>query len=96
MSNPFDYIQKYPARTQGVLGLTYQQWQQLIKKAISKRSASRGAEYQKQQDVLEKSKIRINVQGGGRKPILTPEEEICLCLFYLRQMPTFEVPANPV
>ena len=54
------------------------------------------AEYQKQQDILEKSKIRINVQGGGRKPILTPEEEICLCLFYLRQMPTFEVPANPV
>ncbi|MDJ0589824.1 MAG: hypothetical protein QNJ72_07480 [Pleurocapsa sp. MO_226.B13] len=83
MSNPFDYIQKYPERTQGILGLTYQQWQQLTKKAI--------AESQKQQDLLEKSKIRINAPGGGRKPILTQESEICLCLFDLRQMPTFEV-----
>ena len=86
MSNPLDYIQKNPERTQRLLGLTYQQWQQLTKSAI--------AEYQKQQDILEKSKIRINAPGGGRKPILTLEEEICLCLFYLRQMPTFEVPAN--
>ena len=83
MSNPFDYIQKYPERTKRLLGINYQQWQQLTKRAI--------AEYQKQQEVLEKSKIRINIQGGGRKPILTPESEICLCLFYLRQMPTFEV-----
>lgn len=28
---------------------------------------------------------------GGRKPKLTTEESVCLCLFYLRQMPTFEV-----
>ncbi|WP_370568056.1 helix-turn-helix domain-containing protein [Fortiea sp. LEGE XX443] len=33
----------------------------------------------------------MNALGGGRKPKLTPEESICLCLFYLRQMPTFEV-----
>ena len=83
LPNPLNYIQKNPERTQGLLGVTYQQWQQLTQSAI--------AEYQKQQDLLEKSKIRINVQGGGRKPILTPESEICLCLFYLRQMPTFEV-----
>ena len=40
---------------------------------------------------MEEGKVRINAQGGGRKPILTPEEEIGLCLFYLRQMPTFEI-----
>ncbi len=40
---------------------------------------------------MEKSQVRINAQGGGRKPILTSEEEIGLCLFYLRQMPTFEI-----
>lgn len=83
MPNPFDYIQKYPERTQRLLGLTDQEWQQLSKGAM--------AEYEKQQNVREKSKVRINAQGGGRKPILTQESEICLCLFYLRQMPTFEV-----
>ena len=46
---------------------------------------------QKQQNIEEKSKVRINAPGGGRKAILSKEEEICLCLFYLRQMPTFEV-----
>ena len=38
-----------------------------------------------------KRKIRLNDRGGGRKPKLRLEEEECLCLFYLRQMPTFEV-----
>lgn len=83
MSNPFDYIQKYPERTKRLLGISYQQWQQLTKRGI--------AYEQEQQNRLEKNKVRINAQGGGRKPILTKEEEICLCLFYLRQMPTFEV-----
>ena len=83
LSNPFDYIQKYPERTKRLLGINYQQWQQLTKRAI--------AYQQEQQNRLEKNKVRINAQGGGRKPILTKEEEICLCLFYLRQMPTFEV-----
>ena len=69
LSNPFDYIQKYPERTTRVLGLTYQQWQQLTKSAI--------AEYEKQQEVLEKSKVRINAQGAGRKTILSKEAEIC-------------------
>ena len=40
---------------------------------------------------MESSKVRINTKGGVRKPLLTSEEEIGLCLFYLRQMPTFEV-----
>ena len=88
MSNPFNYIQKYPERTQRLLGLTYQEWQQLTKSAI--------AEDEKQQEVLEKSKVRINAQGAGRKTILSKEVEICFCLFYLRQRPTFEVDANPV
>jgi len=83
LSNPFAQLQKYPARTQELLGLTYQEWQQLTQKAI--------AEYEKQQDSLNKSKVRINAPGAGRKPILSPEAEICLCLFYLRQMPTFRL-----
>ncbi|MBE9043979.1 transposase family protein [Pleurocapsales cyanobacterium LEGE 10410] len=35
--------------------------------------------------------MRINAPGAGRKPILSRKEEIGLCLFYLRQMSTFEV-----
>lgn len=83
MSNPLDYIEQYPERTKRLLGIDYQQWQQLTKNAI--------AYEQEQQNILEKNKVRINAQGGGRNPILSKESEICLCLFYLRQMPTFEV-----
>ena len=39
----------------------------------------------------EKQKIRINYPGGGRKELLSTSEQICLCLFYLRQVPTFEI-----
>ncbi|WP_206757985.1 MULTISPECIES: transposase family protein [Nostoc] len=39
----------------------------------------------------ESQKIRINAAGGGRKELLSTEEQVCLCLFYLRQMPTFQV-----
>lgn len=40
---------------------------------------------------IERSKVRVNLIGGGRKPKLTIAEKVCLSLFYLRQMPTFEV-----
>jgi DDE superfamily endonuclease/Helix-turn-helix of DDE superfamily endonuclease len=83
LSNPVDYIEKYPERTTSILGINYQQWQKLVEQAIA---------YKKQQEKkLETLKIRINARGGGRKAILTQKEEIGLCLFYLRQMPTFEV-----
>nr|WP_306297029.1 transposase family protein [Nostoc sp. C052] len=39
----------------------------------------------------EKQKIRINASGGGRPSKLSISEQVCLCLFYLRQMPTFQV-----
>lgn len=40
---------------------------------------------------MERTKIRVNLPGGGRKPKLSISEQVCLCLFYLRQMPTFEI-----
>ena len=70
MSNPLDYIEKYPERTKGLLGISYRQWKELTTRAI--------AYEREQQNMLEKNKVRINAQGGGRKPILTKEEEICL------------------
>ncbi|MBW4641260.1 MAG: transposase family protein [Gloeocapsa sp. UFS-A4-WI-NPMV-4B04] len=33
----------------------------------------------------------MNAPGGGRKPILSRESEVGLCLFYLRHLPTFEI-----
>ena len=89
MSNPVDYIEKYPERTKRLLGISYQQWKELTKKAIALRAPAKLIAYdEQQQQKLESRKIRINAKGGGRKPILTQEEEIGLCLFYLRQMPT--------
>ncbi len=83
MLNPVDYIEQYPERTTRILGINYSQWKKLVAKAIA---------YQKrEQQKLELKKVRINAPGGGRKPILDQKGEIGLCLFYLRQMPTFEI-----
>ncbi|MBD2341781.1 transposase family protein [Calothrix sp. FACHB-156] len=79
----FDYIQKYPSRTKQILGISHEQFQALLESALK--------EHIKIQKEKEKQKIRINYPGGGRKEILSNSEQICLCLFYLRQMPTFEI-----
>jgi hypothetical protein len=65
------------------LGIDYNQFLQLTQQAELKQ-AQRQAE-------LESQKIRVNAKGGGRKPILSVADEVCLCLFYLRHYPTFEV-----
>jgi hypothetical protein len=48
-------------------------------------------QHKKLQAEIESKKIRINQKGGGGKPKLEIKEEVCLWLFYLRKMPTFEV-----
>jgi hypothetical protein len=83
MKNPLDYIQVYPHRTKQILGITLPQFKDLLKQAQIC--------HQNRQKELESRKIRINQKGGGRKPKLNIAEQVCLCLFYLRQMPTFEV-----
>jgi len=79
----FDYIQKYPSRTTQILGISYEQFQTLSKSASS--------EHLKIQNEKERQKVRINYPGGGRKELLSTSEQVCLCLFYLRQIPTFEI-----
>ena len=83
MKNPLDYIQEYPHRTKQILGISNEQFQELLNQAE--------IHHNKIQVEIECKKIRINEKGGGRKPKMEVKEEICLCLFYLRQMPTFEV-----
>lgn len=83
MKNPLHYIHKYPHRTQQLLGIDYPQFLQLLEQAQLKQA--------EQQAEVERQKVRINARGGGRKAILSVHEEVCLCLFYLRHYPTFEV-----
>lgn len=79
----FDYIEKYPHRTKQILGISYEQLQSLLDCALNC--------HQEIRDKQESQKIRINAAGGGRKELLLIPEQVCLCLFYLRQMPTFQV-----
>jgi Helix-turn-helix of DDE superfamily endonuclease/DDE superfamily endonuclease len=81
--NIFDYIQKYPLRAKQLLGISYDQFTDLVNRVKQC--------HEEEQLKLEESKVRIYRRGGGRKEILSLTEQVCLCLFYLRQIPTFEV-----
>lgn len=83
MKNPFHYIQEYPKRSKRLLGISHEQFLQLVRQAE--------IHEQQQQAQRERTKIRLNAKGGGRPPKLTRAEQVCLCLFYLRHLPTFEV-----
>ncbi len=83
MKNPLHYIEEYPHRTKQILGITDVQFQDLLAQAE--------IHHNRLQAEIETKKIRINHRGGGRKPKLEIKEEVCLCIFYLRQMPTFEI-----
>ncbi|WP_414574300.1 transposase [Nostoc sp. CCY 9925] len=83
MKNPLHYIHKYQHRSKQILGIDHKQFIELVKQAELK--------HQEKLTLSEIKKIRVNAPGGGRKPKLTIAEQVCLCLFYLRQMPTFEI-----
>lgn len=84
MINPIDYIHKYPHRTGQILGISYKQFLQLVQQATLRQNQERQR--------IKQTKMRINnTSGGGRKPILSTESEVALCLFYLRHLPTFEI-----
>ncbi len=83
MKKPLHYIQEYPQRAKQILGITNDQFRDLLAQAE--------IHYQRIQIEREDTKVRINQKREGRKPKLELKEEVCLCLFYLRQMPTFEV-----
>jgi DDE superfamily endonuclease/Helix-turn-helix of DDE superfamily endonuclease len=83
MKNPLEYIENHPERTKQIIGINYEQWSALVE--IAK------IEEEGLQLAREQQKIRINKKGGGRPKKLILEEEICLCVFYLRHLPTFEI-----
>ncbi len=83
MSDVLSYIKNTPQETQRLIGLKYEQLEQLINQAIAWRS-------RKQQE-MEAQKVRIINKGGGRKAKLSTEEQILLTLIYLRHLTTFQL-----
>ncbi|WP_414589933.1 transposase [Scytonema sp. PCC 10023] len=83
MSDILGYIKNNHQETQRLVGLKYEQLEQLIKQALALHT-------QKQEEV-EAQKVRIINKGGGRKVKLSTEEQILLTLIYLRHLTTFQL-----
>lgn len=83
MTSPLKRIESHPHEAKRLIGIEYDQFMALV--------ALAEARHQKKQAEIEKTKIRINAPGGGRKPEMSPNEGVCLCLVYLRQKPIFEI-----
>jgi hypothetical protein len=83
MSSILNHIEENPKETQRLIGLEYEQLQQLIQNAERL--------HHEKQALLESNKIRIIAGGGGRKPKLSIPEQIILTLVYLRHMTTFQL-----
>lgn len=76
-------IEKNPKEIKRLLGIDQEQLRQLVAKAELIHS-------QKQEEI-ERNKLRVNKKGGGKKPKLSPQEQILLTLVYLRHSPTFQL-----
>lgn len=83
MSNVLDYIQNNPQETQRLIGLKYEQLEELLRQAIKR--------HNQKQELAESKKVRIILGGGGRKPKLSQPEQIILTLTYLRHLTTFQL-----
>lgn len=83
MANITGYLENNLEEAQRLVGLKYDQLQQLIQNAIIKH-------HQKLAEA-ETQKIRIIKRGGGRKVKLSIEEQIILTLIYLRHLTTFQL-----
>lgn len=83
MANIPGYIENNREEVQRLVGLKYEQLQQLIQNALIKHD-------QKSREAKEQ-KIRIIKGGGGRKVKLSVEDQIILTLIYLRHLTTFQL-----
>jgi len=83
MSDILNHIEENPKETQRLIGLEYEQLQQLIQNAERL--------HHEKQALLKSKKVRIIADGGGRKPKLSSQEQIILTLVYLRHLTTFQL-----
>jgi hypothetical protein len=80
MNRILEHIENHPQETQRLVGLSFEQLQQLLSKAIEL--------HNQKLELAEAKKVRIILGGGGRKPKLSPTEQILLTLTYLRHLTT--------
>lgn len=83
MSDILNHIEENHKETQRLIGLAYEELQQLLQNAERL--------HHEKQALLEAKKVRIIAGGGGRKPKLSLPEQIILTLVYLRHMTTFQL-----
>ena len=83
MSNLLTYIEQNPQESKRLIGIEYEQVQQLIEQAQLL--------HRNKQLETEKTKVRIIKGGGGRKAKLSINEQIILTLVYLHHLPTFQM-----
>ena len=83
MSNIPEYLEKNSQESKRLIGLEYEQLQQLI--------AAAELLHQQKDIEIEQRKVRINKAGGGRKPKLSVKDQIILTLVYLHHLPTFQM-----
>ena len=82
MSDVLNYIKNNPQLTQRLVGLKYEQLEQLISRA--------SALHTQKQQAVEAQKTRIINKGGGRQAKLSAAEQILLTLIYFRQLTRFQ------
>lgn len=83
MSDILNHIEENHKETQRLIGLAYEELQQLLQNAERL--------HHEKPALLEAKKVRIIAGGGGRKPKLSLTEQIILTLVYLRHMTTFQL-----
>ncbi len=83
MSTIIEHIENNHQETQRLVGLKYEQLQQLIQSAEKL--------HNDKQSSSELNKVRIIAGGGGRKRKLSVPEQILLTLVYLRHLTTFQL-----
>ena len=77
------YIKQHQSSTKRLIGINYDDLNQLISKA-------QDYEEKKQQEMAKKE-TRLIKAGSGRKSKLNKEEQIILTLYYLHNFPTFQI-----
>ena len=83
MTNPYQDIQRHLERTKLLLGMDFEQFEQLVRVA-------RHTDEQHKAAVKHQKTVSTSLEEGTL-PTLSMPEQICICLLYLRQMPIFEL-----
>ena len=78
---PLEHIRQNPKKCKQLTGLSSVQLEKVIEQA---------SEMDKKKKKESQEKV-VNKKGAGRPKTLKTEEEICLTILYLRQMPIVEV-----